>query len=137
MSQVRGQTLVSLKSAATLSAYRVVRVSAANTVNYHDTTTSLIFGVTTQAAVQTNGAVSICIGGSAKVGCAASVSAGSLVTAQSATASGLIMEVGASEALTSTTVIPKVLGIALQSGSTNSVIEVALQIVNTSKAVWA
>lgn len=138
-SQDRGQTLISCIAAQTLSAFRVVRhTGTRNTVNLYDTTTSLIFGVTADDSADGTGtSVKVVLAGTAKVACAASVSAGALVTAQSATSSGLIMEVGAHVNNTTTAATPKILGIAMQAGSTNSVIEVALRIENVSKIAYA
>lgn len=131
--QTRAQTLVSLKANATMSAYRIVKLTAANTVGLHDTSTSLIFGVTVDDSQGgTNSAVKVAIDGTAKVACAASVSVGAIVTAQTTT--GLLVEAsGHTFTNTTTSLIPKVLGIAMASGSTNSVIEVLLQINNISK----
>lgn len=135
--QTRAQTVVPFFANATLSAYRVVRYIGSNTVGYVDTTTSHILGITTQDSQGgTGSSIAVAIAGTAKVACAASVSSGSLVTAQSATASGLIMEVGASQANTTSSAIPKILGIALAAGSTNSVIEVLIQPNNQSKIAF-
>ena len=125
---VRGQNILSFKAAQTLSAYRVVRLSAANTVNLSDTVTSGVLGVTTQDAAGTDAAAAVCVSGTAKIQCAASISAGAIVTFQSNTTSGLIMEVGASVLNTTTTQLPFAVGRALTAGSTNSVIEVSLML---------
>lgn len=134
MSQKRAQTVISMKAAATLAAYTVVGISAANTVALRDTSTSMIFGVTTDDSMDgTGSSVAVCIAGTAKVLCGASVSAGSVVTVQTAT--GYAIEAAAVN--TTTSAIPKLLGIALQAGSTNAVIEVALQINNIGKVAFA
>lgn len=137
MTQDGGQVIRSRKTNATLSAFRVVRVTAANTVGLYDTTTSLIYGVTgDDSQGGTGSSVKVVVSGSVKVQCAASVSAGALVTAQSATTSGLVMEVGAHINNTTSAAVPKILGIAMEAGSTNTVIEVELRIENSSKIAY-
>lgn len=134
MSQTRAQTVISLKAASTLPAYVVVGVSDANTVSLHATSTSMIFGVTTQASLDGTGtSIAVAIAGTAKVLAGASVSAGSIVTVQTATG----YAVAAAAVNTTTSAIPKILGIALNAGSTNGIIEVALQVNNIGKVAFA
>ena len=130
----RAQTVLSFEAAATLSAYRIVKPTTANHVGLWDTSTAQIIGVTLDDSTGgSDSSVAIVIAGTAKVACGASVSTGALVCAQTAT--GLLIETGAIPT-TATSTFPKMLGIALQSGSTNSVIEVLLQIDNHNKVAW-
>lgn len=136
-SVTRAQTIVSFKSAATLPAYVVVKPTTANHVGLWDTSTALIMGVTLDTSNNNGGsdsAVAIVVGGSAKVICGASVSTGALIAVQTAT--GYAIEAGSLPNTTSAT-FPRLLGISLQAGSTNSVIEVMLQINNHSKIAYA
>lgn len=127
------QEIISCYAAATLSAYRVVSLSGLNTVALYTTSTSLIFGVSATDTIAASTSVAIVVGGPALVACGASVSAGAVVAVQTAT--GLIVE--ALHISTSTSsAIPKLVGVAMQAGSTNAVIEVMLQINNHSKVAF-
>jgi len=134
MSQDRARTVVSLKQNATLSAYRIVRLSGANQVGLYDTATSNIFGVTTDdgSDAGTNGAVSVCINGTTKVQLAGSVAAGSLSSRKADTISGLGTAITNPALITTTTSNRKALGIAMEAGSTNSIIEVSVGPVNNA-----
>lgn len=127
MSQQTPGKVRSFQAGATLSAARVVGLSAANTVTYWATSTSMIMGVTYEDSKQTDDAISVILDGTAKVSCFASVSVGAIVGPATA-GSGQIRE--RANPATTTTAFEKTIGVALQSGSTDSVIEVALQISN-------
>jgi len=133
MSQENNGTIISCKAANTnVTAYKIVAVSAENTVALWDTVTSAILGVSSMDAAAANSAVGVVINGTVRVQCGASVGAGSVVCPQTAT--GKCIE--ATNTLnTTTTVIPRTLGIALENGSTNSVIEVALMQNNIRVAI--
>lgn len=123
---LQGQ-VASFKGAATLAANRVVAYSGANQVGYWATQTSQILGVTSEQSKQAGSAVSVQLNGIAKVVCNASVTAGELVGPVT-DSSGKVAEVN--DALTTTAALLKVLGVALESGSSDSVIKVALNIEN-------
>lgn len=128
----RAKTVVSFKANATISAYRILKLSAANTVALHDTSTALILGVSDDdSSGGANSAIKVVIDGTAKIQCGASVSVGALCTAQTAT--GLLIESANTFTTTAASLVPKTIGIALASGSTNSTIEVLLNINNISK----
>lgn len=124
--------LQSFKAGETIPAYRVVGMivgPTAHTVKLHITSTSLIFGVS-QDQVDTNGFVPVAMqyGCSSKVVCNVSIAAGDIV-APATDAAGKIKSVTLSNTGTAT----PTLGIALQAGSTNSVIEVLLQPNNATR----
>lgn len=132
MSQTRNQVYATFVAGETIPAYTIVApTSTDNTVEIHDTASSLILGV---AADDSSGgagsSVKVVVGGTAKIICGASVSAGEIVTPQTATGYAIA---GISDFGTATTLVPRTVGIALQAGSTNSVIEVALIINNIYK----
>lgn len=126
MSQVRAQERISFKQNATLAAYRIVTVTGANQVGYWNTITANMIGVTWDdgSKVGSGGDVDVVIAGTAKVQCLASVAAGSLVGAETAT--GLGVQRSNPSAITTATASIKAIGIALENGSTNSVIEVLI-----------
>ncbi len=120
--------VASFNGNATLSAGRVVALGATpNQVGYHVTQTSQILGVSIDDNKQAGSAIAIQLNGIARVVCNASVTAGELVGPVTDSA-GKIGEVN--DALTTTAALLKVLGIALEAGSTDSVIRVAIQIEN-------
>ena len=130
----RATTIVSFKGNDSLSAYRIVRPTGTpNQVALYDTTTSLILGVTTQDCVKSDAAAAVAINGTCRVICAASVSCGALLKPEAATTSGFAVESANSYSNTAASLQPKTLGIALNAGSTNTVIEVLLMINNISK----
>lgn len=124
MSQKRGTNEVNFRnSGATIPAYRIVKPNGAGSVALHDTATALIIGVSQEQSGDSGTSVWVAINGTAKGQCGASVSSGALLTALTAT--GAIVE--ATHVLnTTTTVIPYSLGISLEAGSTNAVIEVTV-----------
>lgn len=136
---VNPQGIFSFHADSTIAAYRVVRATGvAMQVALHNTTTAHILGVTiNDSQGGSDSSIAVATAGIVKCACASSVSAGSIVTAQSATASGLIEMAGNTVNSTTTSAVPKLLGIALQSGSTNSVIAVALNISNANKTAYA
>lgn len=122
-----GKGVVSLRSgAATITAGTVVGVSAAKTVTNWATQTSNILGVALDTANPSSG-VAVILNGTAKCLCFASVSVGAIV-GPATDGSGKIQERG--NPATTTTLEQKTLGIALESGSTDGTIEVALFIDN-------
>jgi hypothetical protein len=127
MAEALNGLVASFKSAATLSAYRVIARSAANEVGYWATQTSQILGVTMEDSKAAGSAIPVVLSGIAKVTCNASVTAGELVGPATG-ASGQVQVVD--DALTTTAALLKVLGVALENGSSNSVIRVSLQIGN-------
>lgn len=122
MSQSRCEVHASFKAGDTISAMRIVRLSAANTVDLAITTTSMGIGITADSA-DSGAAIDVVIGGSAKVVCGASVSAGAFCTWQTDT--GLIVEATHLNN-TAASVIPNGIGLALEAGSTNGVISVLI-----------
>lgn len=123
--QLRGK-VKSFTAGETLTAGLVAYLSAANTVALWITSTASIVGVVEDDAAATNSAVGLTLDGTAKVVCGASVSAGAVVGPM--TASAKVVE--RANPATTTTAFQKTLGIALEAGSTDAVIEVALQINN-------
>lgn len=122
----------SFQAGDTLAAFRVVTFGGASTtgifVDPWATSTSQVFGVTLGGASATGEAVDILLASpTAKVSCFASVSSGALVGPATAGA-GQIVE--RANPLTVTTRLVNVLGISLEAGDTNSVIEVLLGIEN-------
>lgn len=119
MSIDQGHSFIAIES---IGAYRVVAVNA-NSVNYSiqmelaDTSTSVAVGII-QDDVSTNGTADVATAGLARAICGASVSAGAILTWQTAT--GRVIEV----ANNTTTAYSKTIGIALYPGDTNSIIQV-------------
>lgn len=127
MAQFSNQTVKSYAAERTLTVGLVASAAGANQASLWLTSTSHILGVVENTQNNSDAAVSVIIGGTALAKCGASVSVGALVGPQTATA--LIIERAAPNTVTSQ--LHKTLGIALQSGSANALIEVQLQIVNT------
>lgn len=136
MSQFSSQITKSFMANQSVAAFTVVsRAATTSTMSVRpwDTTTSFILGVAVNNA-STGDSVNVVIGGTARVSCAASVSVGALVGPNTATANlnqGIGSIVERTGSFTST-ILYKNLGIALESGSTNSVIEVLIQMNNVS-----
>lgn len=131
MSQAASQILKSFQASATIPSFVVVKGDTANKVKTWDTTTAMIIGVS-QDYADTDDAVPVVIAGTAKVRCAASVPAYALVKPSTVTANVTPGSIADTGALFTVTAAYKTLGIALEAGSTNSVIEVLLQISNVS-----
>lgn len=124
MAQEVNGTIKSFKAASgSVPAYRIAVVTGINTVGVTFTSTSVLVGITANDASATGQAVGVVLNGTAKCMCGASVSAGAILTAQTDT--GKCIEATA-VLNTTTTVIPRTIGVALQKGSTNSIIEVAI-----------
>ena len=70
---------VSMKQGDSIAAYRIVRVTSANTVALTSALTDVPFGVTLDSANSTNQYVPVAIAGIAKVYCNDSIAAGGLV----------------------------------------------------------
>lgn len=131
--QDRATTVISFKGNDSISAYRVVRATGTrNQVALYDTSTSLILGVTTQDCPQSDAASAVAINGTCRVVCAASVSCGAMIKPDP-TGTGMVIESANSYSNTAASLQAKTLGIALQAGSTGTVIEVLLMINNISK----
>ena len=131
MSIQSNQLVHSFRANASVPAYTVVEVLTTGTVINWTATTAAgvagnIVGVSMDTA-DTNESLAVVIGGTARVVCNASISAGSIVGPVSATA-GFIQALAMPTTVTA--VWPNTLGIALQNGSTNAAIEVLLQINN-------
>lgn len=125
MSQKRGTNEVNFRnSGATIPAYRVIKPSGNNTVALWDTATAIMIGLS-QEQCDSLGAIQVAIGGTAKGQAGASVSAGALLTGLTAT--GEVIECLAGSLLaTTTTAIPRTIGVALQTGDTGAAIEVLI-----------
>ena len=130
MSQFRQGPNVSFKvnQATTLSAYRIVKPAAGNnSVALWDTATAHILGVTLEDSKGATGtSVLVAIYGTARLGAGASVSAGALVTGQTATGLG-IEDASRGYMDTATAIVAYTLGIALDAADTNSVFEVLIR----------
>jgi hypothetical protein len=127
---------ITLKAASgSCPAYRVV---APGTSSAHAqvwvTATTLMLGVSMEDASATSDAWKIRIAGTAKAQCGASVSTGSILTAQTDT--GKVIQATITDNTTTSTV-PRIIGVALESGSTNSVIEIQIAITNLRKEASA
>lgn len=127
MSQRHGsQSLVSFKaSAATLSAYVLVKPAGANLVALWDTVTAYMMGISQQQSQGgANSSVQVAIGGCAVLTAGASVSAGAFITG---TTTGLGIEDTSNGLMkTSTASVPFGIGIALDAADTNSTFEVLI-----------
>jgi hypothetical protein len=127
MAHAQNGKVVSFKGNAALAPFRVVTRTADNECGYWATQTTQILGVTLQDSKQTGSAVPVVLDGLVKLTCLGSVTAGELV-GPATDAAGKIAEVN--DVLTSTAALLKVCGVAMENGSTDSVILVALQINN-------
>lgn len=135
MAQENNGKVITLKAAdGSVAAYRVVGVSGENQVDVWQTATSLMLGIALNDASATNDAVAVALDGTARACCGASVSAGAILTAQTDT--GKVIEATITDNTTTSTV-PRTIGVALQSGDTNSVIEVAIIVNNLRKEASA
>lgn len=128
MSQESNQLLKSFEAYDSLPAYRIVAPLSTTTVDYvrvvrWGTTTGYMIGTSWGEASVSGVAVPVVVAGSGRVACGASVSSGSLITG---TTTGFAIE-AVNVLNTTTTVIPRCLGVGLQVGDTNSVIEVLIQ----------
>lgn len=123
--------VASFKAASTLAAYRVVKLSAANTVAYWDTLTANILGVTAEDAKGTNSAVAVQLDGLARVTCFdSSINAvGSLVGPSTDNSGQIVLRAAAN---TSTATFQKTLGLACETGATGASIRIALNIENNA-----
>lgn len=122
----------SFQAGDTLAAFRIVAYGGASTtgifVDPWATETSHIIGVTLGAASATAEAVDVLLlAPTAKMSCFASVSSGALVGPATAGA-GQIQE--RANPTTVTTRLVPVVGISLEAGDTNSVIEVLMNVEN-------
>lgn len=133
MSQSRTSVYASFIAGDTLSAQRIVAMTASNTVNVPQTITNALIGIT-QDAVDSGSAANVVIRGSAKCICNSSISTGALVTAVTATG----YATAASHSWnTTTSVVPKLIGYAVHKGSTNSIIEIMVEPSNINKVAFA
>lgn len=124
MSQENNNQVLSLRAGDTLTAYKVVGIAgAANTVNLVITSTSAILGVTADGA-DSGSAIPVIVSGTTKVEVGANVTLGNVV-APLTDGAGTITPIGTHN--TSTSEVMPALGVALESGSVGSVIEVMLQ----------
>ncbi len=71
---------ISMKQGDSIAAYRIVRVSAANTVALASATTDVLMGITQDNANSSNQAVPVAVSGIARLYCNDTISAGGLVT---------------------------------------------------------
>lgn len=123
MSQESNQIVKSFKANETIPAYAIVHLLTDSTIEVWDTVTSKVIGVS-RDLTQPGAAAAVVIGGTARVLCNASISAGAIVGPTN-TNTGSIVERGATN--TSTSDFARILGIALENGSTNAVVEVLIQ----------
>lgn len=131
MSQFSNEVVKTFLCAASVPAYTVVELATEGSIiNWTATTAAGVAGMIVGVSKDngsTNTALGIVIGGSARARCNASISAGALVGPVTGT-SGLIQAVAMPTTVTG--VWPNTLGIAVEPGSTNAVIEILLQINN-------
>ena len=134
MAQSGDELAKSYRAAASVTAFRVVAPDTALSngfirVTHIQTETSFILGLSKDAA-STDGAIAITAFGFAKGACGASVSAGSMLTFVTGTA--YVVQASATSLNTTTTLIERQIGIALQNGAnTDAVIEVFVNINNS------
>ena len=123
MSQSLGGLDRSFLAGDTVSAYHVMQVptATANTVIPWQTTTAAIVGVT-QEAVDSGSAVTVRLLGTTKCIAANSIVSGTILMPQTAT--GLVLTATTAQI---TAAARHIVGISLEAGDTNSVIEVLLQ----------
>lgn len=130
MAEFSNQVVKSFRASASIPAFVVVAPAATNAaveVATHATATVMIVGVSLHAA-STGGAISVAIGGTARVSANASISAGALLGVLTAT--GFVIEASSTfgllaASLTNAT-INRTLGLALSNASTNGTVQVLL-----------
>jgi len=113
-------------SATTLTAYRLVYLSAANTVAYPNTATARIIGITQGEAAETGSAISVRLFGTSKVYTNDTCSAGELIgfSAVGGTGTGYAATANCAYATGTTGTL---VGVALQaSAATGTLIEVTV-----------
>jgi len=120
MSQETPGVKLSYEASDSLPAQRVVAINSDRTCKLWDTSTSFLAEVN-QRLVDSGAAADVILTGTAKVQCFASVSFGALV-APATGGSGKIQAV----TVNTSTSFPQILGVALESGSTDASIEVLL-----------
>lgn len=130
MSQVSNQMVKSFVVNLSTPAFTIVAIQATSTSQVTNVWTSTlnIVGVTLDNA-STGDSIPVAIGGTAKVICNASIAAGSLVAPLTATGFGVALA-----ATFTSTALYKHVGVALNNGSTNSVIEVLINPNNVAGA---
>jgi hypothetical protein len=118
MSQLKVGDIITLPAAdVSIAAYHIATVDANGRADFPATTTTNVIGVTNNNASATGEAVGIILSGTAKVKLGATVTAGDIVGAITG---------GKGTGVVGTTTAA-IIGIALESGVTNSVIEVTIQ----------
>lgn len=117
-------TKLSIDAGDTIPAFRVVAPAAGRTCVLWETSSSHILGVC-ERLTDSGASAPIILNGTAKCECNSSIAALQLVGPATG-GSGKVAEVDAVTA----TALPKVLGIALEGGTSSSIIEVAIQITN-------
>lgn len=116
-------------------AYRVVAPGTTSSqAQVWVTATTLMIGISQKDASATGEAWNVRIYGTSKATCGASVSSGSILTAQTDT--GKVIA-GTKTYDTGTTAIPRTIGVALEKGDTNSVIQVLIMPNNIRKQAFA
>lgn len=135
MSQFSNQIVKSFIANQSITAYTVVTRAATSTYSVApwNTITAQIIGIA-QNNGSTGDAIEVCFGGTSKVYCAASISTGAIVGPNTVTANltGGIGSVIERVSLFTVTASNKTVGVALEAGSTNSLIEVLIAISNVS-----
>lgn len=130
MSQIRNQSIISMKSADTSApAYRIVTFATtlANSVQVWETAASLMVGASANEGSATGFAWSIVIGGTCKLMAGENLSQGAQITAQTDT--GKAMH-AVKDFATGTTQIPRSFGMTLEGISVGAIGEVLIQINN-------
>lgn len=134
MAEFSNEVVKSFRASASIPAFVVVTPAATNAaveVALWATALANILGASKHAA-STGGGLAIVIGGSARVLAGASISAGALLSVQTATGFAVEMtanNTGLAASLTAT-VIPKQLGLALSNATASGTVQVLLGINN-------
>ena len=128
--QMVGDVITLPAASGSVPAFRIASVNSSGQCAIAVSTTSVQIGVTNNDASSTGEAVGIIINGTGKVACGASVAAGVVVGMQTDT--GKVIDV-LDTADTTTTAVPRAIGVSLQAGSTNSIIEITIQPVHRNR----
>lgn len=136
MSQYQDPPEITLYSASgSCPAYRVVAPHTSDqTGQVCVTDTSVILGISMNDCSATNQAWRVRVAGTAKATCGASVSSGAILTFQTDT--GKVVE-GTKSYDTTTTGLLRIVGVAIEKGSTNNVIEILVMPQNQIKLAYA
>ena len=136
MSQFSNQIIKTFEARASITAYTCVAALATTTASVGPWNTVTLFPIgVAQNNASTGDAIEVCIGGTSKVGCQAAVTGGQVVQPGTVTAN-ITLGIGCIKNAATFTVTTNwpTLGIALESGLTNSVIEVLVNPTNVYPA---